>query len=277
MGSGDYAMHGRFTYLEVAPPERLVIIDARTDAAGDPVADDAFPTALRYEVTFAEVAGGHTTVSLRVTPMDASAAAQAAFEAHMDGLGGGFRGAFEKLAEHLAVEQGHDAPAAAPTGRAFVFTRTFEAPRDLVFRAWTEREHLARWWGPKGMEVRVLHADVRPGGTFHYSMEQGGRLMWGRFAYREIVPPERLVYVNSFADAEGNVAPMPYFDGFPAEILHTVTFEEADGRTTITLHAMPLNATAAEQASFEGLFTSMEGGFGGTFDQLAEHLAATAP
>jgi len=274
MGTGDHAMHGRFTYVEVTPPERLVIVDTRTDAAGEPLVDDAFPAELRYEVGFVEASGG-TTVSLRVTPVHAGAAAQAAFEAHMDGLGGGFRGAFEKLAEHLGALQGHVVAAPSPQRRAFVYTRTVEAPRDLVFRAWTEREHLARWWGPTGMEVRVLHADVRPGGTFHYSMEQGGRLMWGRFAYREIVPPERLVYVNSFADAEGNVAPMPFFDGFPAEILHTVTFEEAEGRTTITLHAVPLDATPAEQASFEGLFTSMAGGFGGTFDQLAAHLAAT--
>lgn len=162
---------------------------------------------------------------------------------------------------------------AAPAPRASDFERVFEAPRDLVFRAWTEREHLARWWGPKGMEVRVLSADVRPGGIFHYSMESDGRLMWGRFAYREIVAPERLVYVNSFADAEGNLAPMPFFEGFPAEILNTVLFTETDGRTTVSLHATPLNATPTEQASFEALFTSMEGGFGGTFDQLRDYLA----
>ncbi|MEI7924618.1 MAG: SRPBCC domain-containing protein [Chloroflexota bacterium] len=156
--------------------------------------------------------------------------------------------------------------------RAFEYQRVFEAPRDLVFRAWTERDHLARWWGPKGMDVRVLSADIRPGGTFHYSMEHEGRLTWGRFAYREIVPPERIVWVNSFADAAGNVAPMPYLDGFPAEILNTATFTESAGRTTVSLHAIPLDATAAEQAAFEALFTSMDGGFGGTFDQLAEYL-----
>lgn len=162
---------------------------------------------------------------------------------------------------------------ASSARRAFEFQRVFEAPRDLVFRAWTERDHLAQWWGPKGMDVRVLSADIRPGGTFHYSMEHEGRLMWGRFAYREIVPPERLVWVNSFADAEGNVAPMPYFDGFPAEILNTATFTESAGRTTVSLHSIPLDASPAEQASFEALFESMEGGFGGTFDQLADYLA----
>ena len=68
-------------------------------------------------------------------------------------------------------------PALAP--RAFEFERTFEAPRDLVFRAWTEAEHLGHWWGPKGMTVRVLSADVRPGGIFHYSMAPDGRLTGG--------------------------------------------------------------------------------------------------
>jgi len=157
--------------------------------------------------------------------------------------------------------------------QAFHLERTFEAPRDLVFRAWTEAEHLGRWWGPTGMTVRVLLADVRPGGIFHYSMEHDGRLMWGRFAYREVAPPERLVYVNSFADSAGNVAPMPFFEGFPAEILTTVLFTEAAGRTTVSLHAIPLAATPAEQSSFEALFPSMEGGFGGTLDQLRDYLA----
>jgi uncharacterized protein YndB with AHSA1/START domain len=158
--------------------------------------------------------------------------------------------------------------------RVFKLTRTFEAPRALVFRLWTEGEHLRHWWLPRGTTMRVLHEDVRPGGILHYAMDGGPQQYWARFAYREITPPERLVWVNSFADEQGNVAPMPYMDGFPAEMLNEATFVEDAGRTTVRLRATALNATPAEQAAFEALFPSMEGGFGSAFDGLVEYIAS---
>jgi len=157
--------------------------------------------------------------------------------------------------------------------QAFEITREFAAPRADVFRAWTDPEALMQWWGPKGMHLRLIAAEVRPGGILHYSMETGEQRMWGRMAYREVTPPERLVFVNSFADAEGNVAPMPYMEGFPAELTYTVTFSESDGRTTVALHAVPLAPTPSEQAAFESLLPSMRGGFGNALDQLTQYLA----
>ena len=98
----------------------------------------------------------------------------------------------------------------------FVVTREFDAPRELVFKAWTERERLAAWWGPKGFKIRVAKLDLRPGGIFHYSMTTpAGDEWWGRFVYREISPPERLVYVNSFSNAEGGVTCAPMMPTFP--------------------------------------------------------------
>jgi len=159
--------------------------------------------------------------------------------------------------------------------RRFTIARDFPAPREAVFAAWTDGDALVRWWGPKGMTLEVLTADIRTGGTFHYSMQADGQpKMWGRLVYREVTPPERIVLVNSFADAEGNVAPMPYLEGFPAELIYTVTFVEAAGRTTVAIDAAPLNPTAAEQAVFESLLPSMHGGFGNALDQLAAHLVA---
>ena len=122
------------------------------------------------------------------------------------------------------------------------------------------------------MTLRLLTADVRAGGILHYSMESEDRVMWGRLAYREVTPPERLVFVNSFADVEGNVAPMPYMDGFPDELLYTVTFTESAGRTTVELRAAPMDVTPAERAAFESLLPSMQGGFGNALDQLAQYL-----
>ena len=82
-----------------------------------------------------------------------------------------------------------------------IIERTFNAPRELVFNAWTDASQLAQWWGPKEMQMGNISLDLRPGGSFHYSMKaENGFEMWGRFAYREIVAPERIVFVSSFSD-----------------------------------------------------------------------------
>ena len=84
----------------------------------------------------------------------------------------------------------------------FVMSRAFDAPRDLVFEVWTDPKHLAQWWGPKGFSVSNLTNDPRPGGIMHYRMQPpSGDIWWGKFVYREVVPNERLVFINSFADA----------------------------------------------------------------------------
>src|SRR5690349_12214759 len=92
-----------------------------------------------------------------------------------------------------------------------VITRVFDAPRDLVFKAWSEPERLMRWWGPKGFTLRVGTFDFRPGGVFHYcARSPDGHEMWGTFVYREIIAPERIVFISSFADAEGNLIRSPF-------------------------------------------------------------------
>ena len=93
----------------------------------------------------------------------------------------------------------------------FRLTRTFNAPRNLVWKAWTSPEALGRWWGPKGVTMRVINFDLRPGGMFHYAFAfQPGHEMYGRFVYREIVAPERLVFVNSFSDPAGAITRAPF-------------------------------------------------------------------
>jgi len=160
-----------------------------------------------------------------------------------------------------------------PTGRPFVITRVFNAPRDLVWKAWTEAEHLQHWWGPKGCQLDVLKLDLRPGGIFHYAMRFSARAqMMGRFKYLEISPPQRLVYLSSFADETSAVIPAPFPGNFPLEVENTVTFEEHDGKTTLTIHGLPHNASDEQRVFFEGMFASMEGGFGGTCEQLSVYL-----
>jgi uncharacterized protein YndB with AHSA1/START domain len=158
--------------------------------------------------------------------------------------------------------------------REFVFTRTFDAPRELVFKAWTESEHLRHWWGPKGFTFGVARLDLRPGGIFHYSMRSpDGREMWGKFVYREIVAPEKIVYMNSFSDEEGNTVRAPFSPTWPLEVYNILTFSEHEGKTTLTLRGGPVNATEEERKTYEAGFESMKQGFGGTLDQLADYLS----
>ncbi|KAF0812022.1 hypothetical protein IGB42_03564 [Andreprevotia sp. IGB-42] len=167
-----------------------------------------------------------------------------------------------------------DTAALAPGQQELLITRTFDAPRDLVWQAFTQAEHLAHWWGPKGFAIEVAALDVSPGGVFHYCMRAGnGMAMWGKFVYREVQAPERIVFTNSFSDEAGNTTRAPFNANWPLEVLNTWTFSEADGKTTLTLRGIPFNASEIEHAIFVAGFDSMRMGFGGTLDQLATYLA----
>jgi uncharacterized protein YndB with AHSA1/START domain len=156
----------------------------------------------------------------------------------------------------------------------FVITRRFDAPRDLVFAAFTEPERMKQWWGPKGFTVIASKMDLRPGGTYHYGMRApDGTAMWGKLVYREIVRPERLVLVNSFSDEAGGLTRHPMSPTWPLEMLSTFLFVEADGGTALTIKWSPLNARPEERATFAGAHDGMRQGWTGTLDQLAEYLA----
>ncbi|CAM3853734.1 SRPBCC family protein [Alicyclobacillus pomorum] len=155
-----------------------------------------------------------------------------------------------------------------------VITRTFDAPRELVFKAVTEPEHLTHWWAPKGYTMNVAKLDLRPGGVFHYSQRSPeGQEMWGKFVYREIMEPEKLVFTNSFSDEEGNTVRAPFNQTWPLEILNTWTFAEHEGKTTLTMRGVPLSATEEELKTFEAAHDMVQKGFAGTLDQLADYLA----
>jgi len=92
-------------------------------------------------------------------------------------------------------------PVQSPAPKPFTIKRTFDAPRDVVFEAWTELEGIKNWMGPKGVSVIKATQDFRPGGKLHYLMRtQDGKEMWGKWTYREIVMPERVVAVVAFSD-----------------------------------------------------------------------------
>lgn len=156
----------------------------------------------------------------------------------------------------------------------FVITRDFDAPRERVWRAWTEREQLMQWFGPQGFTMPHARLDLRPGGIFHYGLRSPhGQEMWGKWTFHEIVAPERLVVVTSFSNAQGRITRHPMAPNWPLETISTTTFEEHDGKTTITIRWAPWNANELECKAFAEAHSGMRQGWGGTFEQLAAYLA----
>jgi uncharacterized protein YndB with AHSA1/START domain len=261
-GEWIFVMHGpdgtdydnRIVFLEIARPERIVFAHGSTDE-GDPSRFDV-------TVTFEEL-GGRTRLTMRSLFPTAEARD---FAVKQFGAIEGGRQTLARLGEQVKE---------ALAARAFVLSRTFDAPRELVWKAWTEEERLAAWWGPKGLALRVAKLDLRPGGMFLYSMRPpNGNEFWGRFVFREVTPPERLAYVLSFSDEQGGIQRHVASPDWPLEMFTTVTFGELAGRTTITLRSVPINESAEERATFIAGFGSMQQGFGGTFDQLDGYLAS---
>jgi uncharacterized protein YndB with AHSA1/START domain len=164
---------------------------------------------------------------------------------------------------------------AAVSSKDFVISRVFDAPRDLMWKAFTEPERMRHWWGPKGFKVIASKMDLRVGGTYHYGLESpDGKPMWGKFVYREITPPERLVFINSFSDENGGVTRHPMAPNWPLEMLSTFTFEEQPGgKTKFTVRWAPYNPTEEETKVFEAGRDSMTQGWSGTMEQLAAYLA----
>ena len=156
----------------------------------------------------------------------------------------------------------------------FVTSRVFDAPRDLVWAAWTDPKHLVHWWGPKGFTVVKCAMDLRKGGTFHYGLKApDGGMMWGKLVFREILPPKELVAVVAFSDEKGGVTRHPLAPSWPLETLSIMTFDDEGGKTRITLHWSPLNPTEEERETFAAGMDGMKAGWGGTMDQLAAYLA----
>jgi uncharacterized protein YndB with AHSA1/START domain len=161
-----------------------------------------------------------------------------------------------------------------PTGKPLVIERIFNAPRELVWKAWTEPERMKQWWGPRIFTVPSCRIDFRVRGTFLFCMRsntgpdiwQNG--IWGTGVYKEIIPMEKIVFTDCFADEDGTVVPASYYgmEGtFPLEMLVTVTFEELKGnktKLTLTHEGIP----AGEH------FTGAHQGWSESFDKLAEIL-----
>jgi uncharacterized protein YndB with AHSA1/START domain len=154
-----------------------------------------------------------------------------------------------------------------------VITRVFDAPRELVWKAWTEPEQVMRWHGPKIFTCPAARIDFRVGGKYLFCMrsdsgpEDWQKGIWSTGVYKEIVPMEKIVCTDCFADEHGNVVPASYYgmtDDIPLEMLVTVTFEDLQGKTRMTLKHRGLPAGEMSEGANQGWNESL--------DKLAEIL-----
>lgn len=145
--------------------------------------------------------------------------------------------------------------------RELTITRLFDAPRELVFKAWTEAEHLAQWWGPKGFTNPVCEFDARVGGVLRMHMRApDGTIYPMKGEIRELVAPERLVFTSIATDAQGRHL---------LEGLTTVTFADEGGKTRLTLHAKAVAVVEGAAVYLQG----MDAGWTQSIDKLQAFLA----
>lgn len=158
--------------------------------------------------------------------------------------------------------------------KEFVMSRVFNAPRDLLWKCFTEPQRMSEWWGPKGVKVVKAEMDFRVGGIYLYGMQNpDGMVMWGRQVYREIAPPKRIVFINSFSDENGGLSRHPMAPQWPLQMMTVYTFdEEPGGKSRFTVQWSPYEPTGEEQAVFDAGHDSMTMGWDGTFDKLTAYL-----
>jgi uncharacterized protein YndB with AHSA1/START domain len=154
--------------------------------------------------------------------------------------------------------------------KEFIITHLFDAPREFVFKAWTDPKHIMQWWGPKGFTAPHIRIDLRPNGHYHYCMRSSdGKEYWSGGIFKEIDAPKRIVCTDYFADEKGKmIDPVDYgmSPDFPKESEVIITFEEHDNKTRLTIHYSP--KTAAEYDAM--MKSQMDIGWKQSLDRLAE-------
>jgi uncharacterized protein YndB with AHSA1/START domain len=174
---------------------------------------------------------------------------------------------WDRLAEYLEKES---------TGKEkFVINRTFDAPLNLMFDAWTDPSQLAQWVPPAGFTMQFIHADIRPGGSSHYFMSgAGGMKMYGKAEYQKIERPERIVYTQQFCDENGKIARHPMSPTWPETMLTVVTFvKEGPDRTRVTVEWEPTGKfTPEELETFIKGRAGMTMGWTGSLDKLEAYF-----
>ena len=162
------------------------------------------------------------------------------------------------------------------TIRPSVIVREFDAPRELVFDAWTQVEHLNKWMFPMpGCQCDFVTADIQNSGTsLHKVTMPNGHEMWLFTKYEEVSAPEKLVFLQYFSNESGDILPMPHIPNWPKDMLATLHFESlSENKTRLTFNWEPRNPTAEELAAFETSQADHHKGWGAGMDQLVTYLS----
>jgi len=151
-----------------------------------------------------------------------------------------------------------------------IITRIFDARRDRVWKAWTNPEMFMKWWGPNHFSCPLAKLDLKIGGKYLVAMRSpDGKDFYSTGTYREIIPLEKIAVTDSFADEKGNIVPASYYGmskTFPRETKVTVTFEDNNGKTKMTLNYPTVEGIDAT------MLDNMKQGWNQSFDKLAASL-----
>lgn len=154
----------------------------------------------------------------------------------------------------------------------YVLDREFDAPRDLVWKAWTDPELVSRWYGPN-IET-VIHAfDLEAGGAWLNEMKMGGNSMFSKMVFQEVVAPEKMVWHHhSCTDGDWNDIENPMMPDWPRLLHTTVTFTENGDKSSVRLSQVPMEASDEEIACFAQAMSNMDGGWGSGYQIIDEIL-----
>jgi uncharacterized protein YndB with AHSA1/START domain len=261
-GSWEYVMHGpdgtnwpNFTRYHVVEQHARLVYDHGASSA------DAAPM-FRVTATFRAVGGQTELVMIMTLPTPEAAQQTRGF---VKAAGG--NGTWDRLAEHLERQ--------TSAREVFVINRTFEAPIERVFDAWTMPDQLAQWLPPAGLQMTCPHADIRTGGHAVLKMFNDSFAMYARSDYLDVSRPTRLVYRQSFTTDDGTITRHPGSPDWPLVMLTDVTFtSESPTHTRVTLRtSLPEAVTPAELAAFTAERGGMTQGWSGSFDVLEAMLA----
>ncbi len=154
----------------------------------------------------------------------------------------------------------------------FILDRLFDAPREMVWRAWTDPELLSHWYGPR-VETIIHKFDLMPGGVWLNEMKFGDKSDLSKAVFQEVVPEEKLVWQQSSTDSDWNIISNPMMEDWPRVMLTIVTFEDSGSKTNVRLTWIPFEATDAEIACFAGAVANMGKGWEGGFAIMDEMFA----
>ena len=255
----NFEMWAMFRYLEIEPQRRITYIvhfSDRDRGVQRAPFDAGWPLEMFNELTFEEADGG-TRLTLRTHAVNPTPAEQAKFEGHLESMHVGYGRVLDQLERHLGVTQ-----AVKIGGNEFVVRRAFDAPRELLWRAWSLADDVAQWWGPHGFTNPRCDWEPRPGGRIHIDMRAPDGTVFPRIGeFREAVEGERMVFVSHVPNAEG----VPIFI-----VESTVSFAGTNGRSEVVVREHVKLMTEESRPFFDG----MESGWSESFERLTAHLAA---